>query len=602
MSFITELKRRKVMQVTATYLVIAWLIMQILDVVAEPLMLPDWFARAVILLLGIGLPITAILSWAFDITPEGVVRDDGSGATTRGGGGPIDYALLGLLALAGCYMVFDYFVLERTPDAEMMVMQPVEVTPTAVAEEPALLPNSVAVLPFENLSLDPEDAFFAAGIHEEVLNQLVKLSALNVIARTTMIRYGDSGKSIPEVADELNVETVMEGSVRYADGRVLVTAQLIDPETNLHLWSDSYNRELADIFGVQADIAMNIANALEAEFSEEEQARIKNVPTQSTEAWTAYLRYIQSRTTGAGDVSLLDQAIELDPEFALGYAARATRRVASIPVGAGNAEDLAQLSRADLERALELVPDLAAAYTALAQLENFAWRRGAANAAISRALALSPNDPQSLSVAAWVVMDSDPEEAVRLAELSVALNPQDSQLRGYLGALYSVLGDFEAAAATYRTASALAPNRAPNYSSLAFAELRLGNPEAASEALQRYYEVRQANFDTAGPIIGLPILAHTHSGLGQPEEAEQAIADLRQRAGHQDVPAGIWSITHVALGEYETALEYLETAIEEREYLNGGLLYLRFNSFQDPVLDSDPRWVEARSRIWPRDE
>ena len=113
------------------------------------------------------------------------------------------------------------------------------------------------MLPFENLSDDPENAYFAAGIHEEVLNQLVKLSDLNVIARTSMMQYAAGDKSIPQVAEELNVETVMEGSVRYADGRVLVTAQLIDPVTNAHLWSESYNREFADVFAIQADIATN---------------------------------------------------------------------------------------------------------------------------------------------------------------------------------------------------------------------------------------------------------------------------------------------------------------------------------------------------------
>ncbi len=184
-----------------------------------------------------------------------------------------------------------------------------------------VLPNSVAVLPLENLSPNPDDAYFAAGLHEAILSQLSKLSALNVIARTSVAQYANSDKSIVQIAEELNVETVMEGSVRYADNRVLVTAQLIDPETNVHLWSDSYNRDFADVFAIQADIAVNIANALEAEFSLAEQQSIERLPTASTAAYARYLRSIA--TLVLPNVQYLDEAIALDPDFGLAYATKA---------------------------------------------------------------------------------------------------------------------------------------------------------------------------------------------------------------------------------------------------------------------------------------
>jgi tetratricopeptide (TPR) repeat protein len=206
-----------------------------------------------------------------------------------------------------------------------------------------------------------------------------------------------------------------------------------------------------------------------------------------------------------------------------------------------------------------------------------------------------------MSIAAWTLLNSDPAEAVRLAERSVALNPQDSVLRGYLGALYAMLGESEAAAATYMTGIALAPDRAPNFSNLAAAELRRGNRDAASAALQKHYEIRPVNQNSA-PIIGFATRAYAHSLLGQAEEVEQNIAELKQRSANRSVPAGVWSLAHLALREYDTALEYLETAIADREYMNGPLLIIRFNSVDDPVLDSDPRWIDARNRLWPRDE
>ena len=163
-------------------------------------------------------------------------------------------------------------------------------TPLIAEEQPDVLPNSVAVLPFENLSLDPENAFFAAGIHESTLNQLAKIRDLTVIARTSVLQYAVDPPPIPEIAAALKVEMVMEGSVRYANDRVLITAQLIDGRTGAHLWSDEYNRGLADIFAVQAEIAAAIAMALEAEFSTTEQNDIERPLTDSPEAYALYLK------------------------------------------------------------------------------------------------------------------------------------------------------------------------------------------------------------------------------------------------------------------------------------------------------------------------
>ena len=248
MSFFTELKRRNVFKVGVAYVVATWLIAQVVNVVNEPLGLPAWFDTAVIYLL-----VDDYLQYSNQapVIPEAATSDSTS--------------------------------------------------PPAPENRPAesvrgVLPNSVAVLAFENLSPDPDNAYFAAGIHEEVLNCLAKIKSLNVIARTTMLRYKDSGKGIEEIAKELNVKTVMEGSVRYASNRVRITAQLIDPESGAHLWSEAYERNFDDVFAIQADIAENIANALKAEFSLAEQATIVNRPTTSSEAYSLYLQAIAITT------------------------------------------------------------------------------------------------------------------------------------------------------------------------------------------------------------------------------------------------------------------------------------------------------------------
>ena len=311
-----ELKRRNVVKVAVAYAIVAWLLIQIIVSVEAPLNLPDWTDTFIIVLLAVGFVITLLVAWAYELTPEGIKKTKSaplSETFSRVTGRKLDFIIIGLMAVAITFLLVDNYWLEDSLDSEMITGVAEPPTPGEITEL-AILPNSVAVLPFENLSLNPEDAFFAAGIHEEILNQLVKLSALNVIARTSMMSYAGTDKGIPEIAAELNVETVMEGSVRYADGRVLVTAQLIDPNTNAHLWSDSYNREFADIFAIQADIAMNIANALEAEFSVTEQESIEHVARQDR----SHRQFSDSRKNVGLEPTLDHTRIAIGPSRSLG--------------------------------------------------------------------------------------------------------------------------------------------------------------------------------------------------------------------------------------------------------------------------------------------
>src|SRR3990172_3648688 len=237
-------------------------------------------------------------------------------------------AVAAVLVLAVVALLTVPFLREDTPVVDSTPM-PQAVSPVAVdaneATQPAPLPNSVAVLPFENMSPDPNNAYFADGLHEEVLNQLAKIKALNVIARTTMRQYANTDKSFRQIADELNVETVMEGSVRYADNYIRVTVQLINPATGVHSWSEAYDREQKHIFAVQTDIALKVAVALAANFSLAEREAIERVPTQSPEAYALYLEAsaLVLRLT-LNDLTLalekINQALELDPEFAMVWA------------------------------------------------------------------------------------------------------------------------------------------------------------------------------------------------------------------------------------------------------------------------------------------
>ena len=402
-----ELKRRNVVKVGLAYVVVGWLVIQMVTTVLPTFNAPTWIAQSITFILILGLPFVLIFAWAFEITPEGLRKtrdvpavDSITPLTSQ----RLNYVITGLLIVAVAFMAVDNYLLDDTAESDeaqaastAAPAEPaVEDQPAPIAE-PQTVPNSVAVIPFTNLSPREDDAYFAAGIHEEILNQLVKLSGLNVIARTSVMQYTGTSKTIPEIGRELNVENVMEGSVRYADGRVLVTTQLIDAKTGLHVWSESYERDFENIFAIQADIAMNVANALETAFTPAEQENIERLPTDSLEAYELFLAAQEGLRSAAGGVwgstlQAIDAALALDPEFARAWALKADIHGLRAQGASGDqyaAEQDAMLAAAS--RAVELEPDSidAQIQLATARSRQAEWR--AAESAYRRAYAAQPN-------------------------------------------------------------------------------------------------------------------------------------------------------------------------------------------------------------------
>jgi len=587
MSFVSELKRRKVFQVAAVYLVVAWLIMQVVDVVNDPLLLPDWFARVVILLLAVGFPIAVILSWAFDLTPEGVVKDQGSSVVIQSSGRRMEYVFAGLLVVALGTLLYREF----SPSEQV-----VEVV--AEQSEQERLPNSVAVLPFTNLSSDPEDAFFAAGIHDTVLHELAKIRALNVIGRTSVLQYADGQTPISEIAETLNVETVLEATVQYADDQVRITAQLIDPDTGAHLWSGNYDRPFKDIFEIQSEIATRIAMALEAELLPSEQESIEKAPTNSPEAYAVYLKAMELvpgfEDAGLGYraaavVTLLNEATDFDPEFALAYAHKA--RLDNLDI---------EFRRESVQRALTLDPDLGFGYLVLGNLHVDDGAAPEARAAFERALQLSPNDPDVLIQYAqfrWMVGEA--EDADVLAARVLELDPNNWGAHYSLGFIPRLSRNSAAAADAFRTATELNPtNMAPRIE-LALEEANLGNFSEAVAQLRiaEQLEPKEHAFVNAR-------LAYGYSRAGRTEDAKR-LFDEYQRA----LPAYCRTIVcvsgdletivvwaYLAIGDDQQALEAIQQLTETQNGLSLWAHELRVNAWNDPILDQ-PEFVEVRSRL-----
>ena len=582
MSFFGELRRRNVFRVGIAYLAAVWLVLQVADVVLPNIGAPAWIIQVVIFSCAMGLPVALIFAWFYEWTAEGIRAETELGATRAVNlkGRRLDFAIIGLLVLAISFLLVDDFVLNG---------------------QNAALPNSVAVLPLENLSADPDNAYFAAGFHEAILNELAKIRAMNVIARTSVLPYVDGTTPIAEVARQLNVETVMEGSIQYAGDRVLVTAQLIDPETNAHLWSDSYNRDFSDVFAIQADIAMNIANALEAEFSASEQESFEKIPTESIEAYALYFRALSTPSRESRRAAL-DQAIALDPEFALAYARRAVMgqgRLIGVVANTSPDEALAAERSviADAERALELDPTLGGPHATLGTVHQANWRGAEAEREFQRALELSPNDVRVLvGYGEFKRLRGDYDESVRLMQRASQLDPNAVLPRNELALTYRAAADWDAAAEIFQDIA----NREPARLGTVGLNVNWGSVEAgrgnAVEAVRRLQLAEQL---APLPAYRLASMAHTYALAGHSEDAARLFVEFEEQATQARIGDGWWALAYVAVRDYEQALQRIESAVSTPGVTSDqvALLALAANPWRDPGLDT-PEFRALFDNLW----
>lgn len=457
-SFWQELKRRNVFKVGAAYLIVAWLLAQVASVLAPALDLPAWAVTFVAFLLILAFPLAVFLAWAYEVTPDGIRRTKHvplSESIRHITGQRLNYVVTGLLVVAVGYLLLrDYLPGEgvgetaaaaaRSPAADSE-----DARGDAEAGRAGALTKSIAVIPFANLSPNEEDEYFALGIHDEILNQLVKLSSLSVISRTTMMQYAGGTKTAPEIGRELDVATVMEGSVRRAGDDVRVTVQLIDAERDSHLWSETYDGNLADvedIFLIQANIATNVATALEARLSLREQSRLGHVPTRSGEAYGHYLAAMAagSATTPAGSVAAvreLRRATQIDPGFAVAWAALADAlSIAATWEPERTVEYQDQALDAAL-RALELDPGLPEAHLALSLAATVRGDWLQAESEYARGIELGATRDEMPAHGVLELAVGHVEQARLTLEANQVTNPLNSTGLAFLLAANEILGD-----------------------------------------------------------------------------------------------------------------------------------------------------------------
>jgi TolB-like protein/Tfp pilus assembly protein PilF len=354
MSFVQELRRRNVVRVGIAYAIAAWLLLQIIDVVVPIIEAPEWVPKAMLLLIAVGFPLSLLFAWAFELTPDGLKfeRDvDRSQSITPTTGQRIDRAIIGVLVIAVILFAADKFIWSAVSD-----------------ESGATDKRSIAVIPFINMSDEPDQVFFSDGISEEILNTLVRAEGISVASRTSSFSYRNHEQNIPVIAEELGVLFILEGSVRKSGNQLRITAQLIDAQQDRHLWSQTYDRGLTDVFAVQTDIANSITKAIRHELGIKSEAEFE--VKQLTENMTAYDLYLQGTLTHKhrqdpqdliDSRMWLEQAVEVDPNFAVAWEALAAV-YATVPywrIVDRSLEEYIHMSNEAAERALQLDPTLA---------------------------------------------------------------------------------------------------------------------------------------------------------------------------------------------------------------------------------------------------
>ena len=469
--FLSELQRRNVYRLAVTYAVVSWLLIQIATQVFPFFDIPAWAVRAVILLLLLGLPVALVLAWAFELTPEGIKRTDevAPHESIRHHTGRKLLAFAAIMAAIALGMFLVQFARRTPASAGRDSPSPV----ASVAPRVAIIPEkSIAVLPFNNLSAQEENVFFTDGIQDEILANLAKVADLKVISRSSVLVYKSGNpRNLREIGRQLGVAYVLEGSVQRSQDRVRVLAQLIDARTDTHVWAEQYDRQLADVFAIQSEIAQAIAGQLQAKISPTEQAAIQR-STRDIEAFDLYLRAKElintfqdapnRKETLLRAVRLLDEAISRDPNFALAYCWIATAHDNLHWFGLdGTPTRLAQ-AQAAAQKALAVAPDLGDAHLAQA-LVYYHGSRNYARALEELAIARRtlPNSADLYFLGGAIARRQGRwEDALNNQEKAAELDPRNPKVLNALAVLYDFLRRYDDELAAFDLAAAADPGRA----------------------------------------------------------------------------------------------------------------------------------------------
>jgi len=538
---LAELKRRNVVRVAGLYLVGAWLLIQVASTLLPAFDVPGWVLRGLVIVLALGFGAALVVAWAFELTPQGLKRDDQvrpeesiAPRTAR----RLDRTIIAVLIIALAYFALDKFVL--TPRRDATIASSVRDAAAWDAKPPDVAGDrSIAVLPFENLSADKDNEYFASGMQDMILTKLSEIGELRVVSRTSTEKYKSHPDNLKTIAQEVGVARIVEGSVQKAGSKVLINVQLIDVATDRHLWAQAYTRTLDDIFGVEGEVATMIAEALKTRLTPAEVAAVAKVPTQNQQAYEAYLKakyYVHNanRTYDRDEllraVPLLQQAVQQDPRFGKAYSLLALVYI--------KLRGHAQEQQAAARKALEIDPNDADALDQMAFLHGELGEHDKAIGFIERAMRAEPGSDHVQSAAGWTYAFAGRfEESAKAFARLVEIAPASSTSYAFQASPLTELRRYAQARDVLRVGLARDPEDMALLTTLADVEIfGWGDLAAARKLLESTTQAIERSIPLAGEWYTVDLLARDYPA---------ALAVLEQ------APAGLFTQSEFTKAHYQ---------------------------------------------------
>jgi len=588
--FIAELQRRGVIRAGATYIVLSLLLILLLPYTRSLIDLPTWFTTVLYSTLIVGFPIALYLAWNYERSPEGFVRTNSKQSWQNPYSESQKKPLTGSIILIVMVFIIAF-----------MYVQPRYLNKTRDRIGSRVKTNirdkSIAVLPFANMSNDPEQEYFSDGMMEEILNHLFQIGDLLVTSRTSVMKFKGTTKSIPEIAKELGVSTILEGSVRKSGNRVRITVQLIDGYTDKHLWSESYDRDLDDIFSIQSEVAKTIAATLQAEIQPEVKLRIESQPTENLDAYNLLLETRGLSVYGEENkkaLELLNTAIGLDPNFSMAYAVIGLRLQAGATFQAADGgmdpQKAKLISRPYIEKAISLDPDNGMAHQWLAySLLWFDWDFNGAERGYNEVKRIYPNQ----SWIDFLIAKGEFEEALRGARHTMDIDPTNFQV------WINLINASYFASKYQQTIAHINSALADSTGSLGYSTMSgisriymyLGRYKEALNMIDRI-RIKQPN-EESPRILAVETISHYHLGNGEKVASIIEKLKLHSMDNAGGSPSFYLAMAYAEMREIDTAFEWLDKAYTDHEV---EMYWLKVEPPFKP-LHSDPRWQEMLDKV-----